>query len=93
MIICGYNYFNRDLGWGEGKKYLEDDRLYGLEGVHLNYILERGFLGFFLYLLFYFMIFNYFRKSRQINKHMSALGMSVLLTYLSFINNFLFSIS
>lgn len=84
VLGCGYNYFNRDLGWGEEKKYLKDERLFGLEGVHLNYILERGFLGFSLYLIFYFLIFNYFRKFRRVNKYMSALGMSVLISYLSF---------
>ena len=81
---CGYNYFNIDLGWAEGKKYLKDERLYGLEGVHLSYILERGLLGFALYLLFYILILTYFWKLRRINKYVSGLGISILVAYLSF---------
>lgn len=81
---CGYNYFNIDLGWGEGKKYLKDERLYGLEGVHLSYILERGLLGFALYLLFYILIITYFWKLRRINKYVSGLGISILVAYISF---------
>lgn len=81
---CGYNYFNIDLGWAEGKRYLKDERLYGLEGVHLNYILERGLLGFALYLLFYILILTYFWKLRRINKYVSGLGISILVAYLSF---------
>ena len=81
---CGYNYFNIDLGWAEGKKYLKDEHLAGLEGVHLNYILERGLLGFALYLLFYIMIITYFWKLRPVNKYVSGLGISILVAYLSF---------
>lgn len=81
---CGYQYFNIDLGWKEGKQYLKDNRLFGLEGVHLNYILERGFLGFALYLFFYIVILLYFWKLRRKNKHIAGLGLSVLIAYLSF---------
>ena len=81
---CGYNYFNIDLGWAEGKKYLKDERLAGLEGVHLSYILERGLLGFALYLLFYILILTYFWKLRCINKYVSGLGISILVAYISF---------
>lgn len=84
VLGCGYNYFHKDFGWGEGKKYLKDDRLFGLEGVHLNYILERGFLGFALYLLFYIIILSYLWKLRRVNKNVSGLGLSILVAYLSF---------
>lgn len=84
VLGCGYNYFHKDLGWGEGKKYLKDDRLFGLEGVHLNYILERGFLGFAIYLLIYIIIISYFWKLRRVNKNVSGLGLSILVAYLSF---------
>lgn len=81
---CGYRYFNIDLGWAEGKKYLKDERLAGLEGVHLSYILERGLLGFAIYLLFYILILTYFWKLRRINKYVSGLGISILVAYISF---------
>ena len=84
VLGCGYHYFVLDLGWGEGKQYLKDERLHGLEGVHLSYILERGFLGFALYLLFYTLILTYFWKLRRINKYVSGLGISILVAYISF---------
>ena len=84
VLGCGYHYFVLDLGWGEGKEYLKDERLYGLEGVHLSYILERGFLGFALYLLFYILILSFFWKLRCVNKYVSGLGLSILAAYLSF---------
>ena len=81
---CGYNYFYIDLGWADGKKYMKDESLAGLEGVHLSYILERGLLGFALYLLFYILILTYFWKLRRINKYVSGLGISILVAYISF---------
>ena len=86
MFGCGYNYFNIDLGWGQGKEYLLDPRLAGLEGVVMGYILERGFVGLFLYFLFYITIFIYFIKNRKSSPKVIAFGISVLCIYLTFAN-------
>ena len=83
---CGYGYFNIDLGWGLGKEYLVDRDLYGLEGVVMSYILERGFVGLFLYLLFYICLIIYCFRIRLYSRDVAALGISILATYLCFAN-------
>lgn len=86
LFGCGYNYFNIDMGWGQGKEYLLDQRLAGLEGVVMGYILERGFVGLFLYFSFYITIFVYFLKNRNYAPKVVAFGISVLCVYLTFAN-------
>lgn len=83
---CGYHYFVEDMGWGQGLEYLKDTRLAGLEGVAMNYILERGFVGFSLYLLFYVTILVSFIRCRRYAMLTTAFGISVVSTYLSFAN-------
>lgn len=83
---CGYNYFNEDLGWGQGRKYLKDSRLEGLEGVIMSYLLERGIVGLLLYLTFWISLIVYMFKNRNISKPTTALGLAILATYLSFAN-------
>lgn len=86
LFGCGYQYFLIDMGWGQGREFLLDSRLAGLEGVIMNYILERGFIGVFLYLLFYISILYYFYKNRKKASMTIALGISVLSAYLAFAN-------
>lgn len=86
LFGCGYNYFNEDLGWGEGRKYLKDSRLEGLEGVVMSYLLERGFVGLLLYLIFWISLIVFLFKNRNISKPATALGIAVLASYLSFAN-------
>lgn len=86
LFGCGYRYFLIDMGWGQGIEYLKDARLAGLEGVAMNYILERGFVGFFLYLFFYISIIVSFFRNRNYSMVATAFGISVVSTYLSFAN-------
>lgn len=86
LFGCGYHYFLEDLGWGKGKEFLTDTRLAGLEGVAFNYILERGFIGFSLYLLFYVTILVSFISCRRYAMLTTAFGISVVCVYLSFAN-------
>ena len=86
LLGCGYQYFLIDMGWGQGREFLLDPRLAGLEGVIMNYILERGFIGVFLYLLFNISILYYFYKNRKKASMTIALGISVLSAYLAFAN-------
>lgn len=86
LLGCGYQYFLIDMGWGQGREFLLDSRLAGLEGVIMNYILERGFIGVFLYFLFYISILYYFYKNRKKASMTIALGISVLSVYLAFAN-------
>lgn len=82
----GLDYFNIDMGWGKGKQYLADQDLFGLEGVLMNHLLERGFIGVCFYLFFYFYILIYYYKNKYKDKHIAALGISVLISYLVFAN-------
>lgn len=86
LLGCGYQYFLIDMGWGLGREFLLDSRLAGLEGVIMNYILERGFIGVFLYLLFYISILYYFYKNRKKASMTIAFGISILSVYLAFAN-------
>ena len=83
---CGYHYFQIDLGWGQGRQYLLDSRLEGLEGVTMAYLLERGFVGLLLYFLFYITIFVYLLKNLKMTSKAVAFGISVLCVYLTFAN-------
>jgi O-antigen ligase len=81
----GVHYFNKDLGWGEGGfKTLKDSRLYGIEGVYMKYLLERGFVGYFLYLLICFFLLFYIVRHRSTNKRLTGLGISVFVLYTLF---------
>lgn len=82
----GYMYFTIDLGWGKGKDYIVDKDLFGLEGVAMNYLLERGFVGYVFYLLFYIILFVYLIKNRRKGKNEFALGVSILAAYLAYAN-------
>ena len=86
LFGCVYQYFIIDIGWGDGVKYLKDTRLAGLEGVAMSYILERGFVVFALYLLFYISIIISFFRNRKFSMVATAFGISVVCTYLSFAN-------
>lgn len=86
LLGRGLDYFLIDMGWREGKQYLVDQDLFGLEGVLMNHLLERGFLGVCFYLFFYVYIFYFFYKHKSKDKNISALGISILITYLAFAN-------
>lgn len=86
IVGKGYGYFYNDLGWGDDIDGRVDTDLWGLEGVIMSKLLERGFLGLFLYLIFYISLVAYFIKNRNISKSTCALGLSLLCTYFSFSN-------
>lgn len=82
----GLDYFNIDLGWGEGKKYLTDKDLWGLEGVVMSYLLERGVVGVLFHFFFYISLLIFIYKNRKIDKSTVALGIATLTSYLAFSN-------
>lgn len=86
VVGRGQGFFNIDMGWGKGKKYLIDDRLWGLEGVAMNRLLERGFLGLAMYMIFYGAMIVYLFKNRKRSRMLTALGLALLAVYLSFAN-------
>ena len=82
----GENFFLIDMGWEDGMKGLKDERLYGIEGVYLSYLLERGVVGYFLYLTVWLMMLIYLLRNRYINKQLSAFGIAVWIVYTAFAN-------
>lgn len=83
----GLGFFNIDMGWGESQAAsLVDKDLYGLEGVAMSYLLERGIIGLLLYLAFYATILYFFYRHRVIDKQTSAFGLSLVFVYLVFAN-------
>lgn len=82
----GLDFFKIDMGWGEGKQYLVDKDLFGLEGVMMNYLLERGVVGVCFYLFFYGCLLIFFIKYNNENRLVSALCIATLSTYLAFAN-------
>ena len=83
----GLGFFNIDMGWGEAQMAsLVDKDLYGLEGVVMSYLLERGIIGLLLYLAFYATILYFLYRHRVIDKQTSAFGLSLVFAYLAFAN-------
>lgn len=80
----GYGFFYHDLNWAEGFDGSADLSLKGLEGVHLSYLLERGFVGYGLYLLFYIILLWVLWRKRNKGKLESSVGITIILCYLSF---------
>lgn len=84
----GYDFFTKDLGWGGGKDTVVDRDLYGLEGVYLSMLLERGVFGLILYALYWISILWIVWKLYKGNKDKNtlALNISVIASYIAFAN-------
>ena len=80
----GYDYFWIDLQYYKGQEYSLDPQLYGLEGVHLKYLLERGIVGYVLYLLFYILLISYLWRHRHSNREEASAALALLAVYMSF---------
>ena len=83
----GIDFFLIDMRWGEGgMEKLVDKDLMGLEGILMNLLLERGFVGVFFYLFVMIGIARYFTKKLKEDKLSAALGLSILVSYLTYAN-------
>lgn len=76
----GQGYFSKswanDIGNVEG--------LQGLESVVFHHLLERGVIGFVLWVVFYAWLFYVFWRDRKRYMLLTGLGLSILIAYLSF---------
>lgn len=87
MFGRGLGFFNIDMGWGDGQmSTLIDKDLWGLEGVVMTYLLERGYIGLLLYAIFYALLFYFIFHNRKRDKITSAFCISILFVYLAFAN-------
>ena len=80
----GYDYFWIDLQFSKGLENSLAPDLYGLEGVHLSYLLERGIVGYALYLLFFILLLSFILRHRKSNREEAAAAFALLVMYLSF---------
>ena len=80
----GYDFFWIDLQFSEGQQYSLDPDLLGLEGVHLKYLLERGIIGYTMYLIFYLLLFSYIWRHRRSNREEASAALCLLVLYLTF---------
>ena len=80
----GIYFFNLDLGWENGSILAADSDLFGLEGIYLNLLLERGIIGFLIYLASIFLLFRFIIRYRKLGRRIFALGLSLLVLYVAF---------
>jgi O-antigen ligase len=82
----GKDFFSIDLGWKDvlnGSSVVDPD-LCGMEGVYLQYLLERGSVGYMLYLVYWFVLFFFFFRNRRVDRELGALALSIWTTYFVF---------
>lgn len=83
----GAGFFNIDMGWGDGQfSTLVDKDLWGLEGIVMNYLLERGVVGLLFYAVFYIILLCFLYRNRFTDRATSAFGLAIVFTYLAFAN-------
>ncbi len=80
----GVHFFEEDLGWDNGSGLEVDTDLFGLEGIYLNLLLERGVVGFALFLATMLLIIIFIIKYRKLGRKLYALGLSVFVLYILF---------
>lgn len=80
----GVYFFNIDMGWENGSLMAADSDLYGLEGIYLNLLLERGFVGLFIFFAMMALLIVFIVKHRRLGRRLYALGLSVFVLYMTF---------
>ena len=80
----GVHFFERDLGWENGSAIAADSDLYGLEGIYLNLLLERGVFGFLLYLAMMVLVIVFICRHRRLGRKLYAFGLTVFILYILF---------
>ena len=80
----GVHFFVMDLGWDSGSGLEVDTDLYGLEGIYLNLLLERGVVGLLLYLAMLILLIVFIFRYRKLGRKMYALGITVFVLYILF---------
>lgn len=84
LLGRGVGYFRNDLGFDGTLASIKDGRLMALEGVYMVYLLERGFVGLSLWILYYLILLLKFYKMRMYERYSSGIGITVIVMYISF---------
>lgn len=90
----GLDYFLIDMGWNQydlvdeyGNHFaLEDPDLAGMEGLYLSYLLERGFVGLAIWVVFNVALIVYFIKGIARNRIAASIGLVTVTIYILFAN-------
>ena len=80
----GYDFFWIYLQFSHGQENSLDPELLGLEGVYLKYLLERGIIGYAMYLIFYLLLIAYIWRHRKSNREEASAALCLLVMYLTF---------
>ena len=87
------NYMREHELLGQGDGFFSEGKskdinafqgLQGMESILFKYLLERGYIGLFLWIIFYMSLFGVFRRNRKRQPILSGLGASLVTTYLIF---------
>lgn len=81
----GYDYINKELGWGNRDNALLDSDMYGFESIIYVLLIEQGLIGLVTKLLLFISIFHFFIKHRNVySKKIIGLGLSLITLFLFF---------
>lgn len=82
LFGLGKDYFYIDMDYASGKAL--DSDLYGMEGVYLNLLLERGLIGLLFYIIFWGGMIFFFIRKKAVDRPAVAFALSVITSYLIF---------
>ena len=83
-LAWGVSFFGKDLEWDSGSGLEVDSDLFGLEGIYLNLLLERGVIGLLLFLAMMAVIIVFICRNRKMGRRLYALGLTVFILYITF---------
>jgi O-antigen ligase len=82
----GFYYVNENLGWAKNPEdRIRDDDFQGFESYIYQLLIEQGSIGILINIIFFSSIFLYFLRRRLLIKEISALGLTILAMFLTFI--------
>ena len=77
IIGNGYNYIFVDLNWKKGTYH---GKMAGFESIVYSLLIERGIVGIFVYVIFFFVLLLYFYTNRKVP--ISVFGISTICFFL-----------
>lgn len=81
----GYDYINKELGWGDRDNAVLDSDMYGFESIIYVWLIEQGSIGLLTKLTFFISIGAYLISARKNNnKKIAGLGLAILSLFLMF---------
>lgn len=84
----GHNFFLLDIGWQDGMYSMASKYqvLFGLEGVLMLLLLERGVIGVLIYIIFYFGLIRAFKRYFKYAKTEVSTAVSIIISFIAYGN-------